>query len=104
MATVLKDAGHTVHIAGDIPAALELASRESFDLLLSDLGLPSGTGVDLMKELRARGCTFPGIALTGYGQESDIRRTREAGFAFHLTKPGSPESLFHAIASVTSNA
>ena len=76
-----------VETAGDVATALELAGRHPFDLLISDLGLPDGSGHDLMRELRSRGHTFPGIALSGYGQEEDILRSREAGFAAHLTKP-----------------
>ena len=73
---------------------------ESFDLLLSDLGLPDGSGVDLMRELRERGSTLPGIALSGYGQEEDVRRSKEAGFAEHLTKPVDLQRLATAIASL----
>ena len=48
-----------------------------------------------------RGHEFPGIALSGYGQEEDIRRSHEAGFIAHLTKPASREALVEAIAAVT---
>ena len=48
--------------------------------------------------------TLPGIALSGYGQEEDIRRSREAGFVAHLTKPTSPARLAEAIAAVTGPA
>jgi CheY-like chemotaxis protein len=54
-----------------------------------------------VKEERRRGYTFPAIALSGYGQEEDIARAHEAGFAIHLTKPTPPSRLAHAIASVT---
>jgi HPt (histidine-containing phosphotransfer) domain-containing protein len=70
-------------------------------LLISDLGLPDGSGHDLMRQLRQRGHSFPGIALSGYGQEEDIQRSREAGFAAHLTKPASHEAVVEAIAAVT---
>ena len=80
--------------------ALELAGQYPFDLLVSDLGLPDGSGHDLMRELRQRGHKFPGIALSGYGQEEDIRRSREAGFAAHLTKPASREAVVETVASV----
>jgi len=60
--------------------------RESFDVLISDLGLPDGNGFDLLRELlKVR--PIPGIALSGYGMESDIERSREAGFVEHLIKP-----------------
>jgi len=101
MRMVLTADGHSVEPAGDVATALELASRSDFDLLMSDLGLPDGSGHDLMRQLRERGHTFPGIALSGYGQEDDIRRSREAGFVAHLTKPASREALVEAIAAVT---
>jgi two-component system CheB/CheR fusion protein len=104
MRMVLTSDGHSVEAAGDIATALELAGRHAFNLLLSDLGLPDGSGHDLMRQLRERGHTFPGIALSGYGQEEDIRRSREAGFAAHLTKPASREAVIQAVASVTGEA
>jgi len=97
---VLASDGHEVEMAADIATALELADRCQFDLLISDLGLPDGSGHDLMRELRARGHKFPGIALSGYGQEDDILRSREAGFAVHLTKPVPRERLVESIASL----
>jgi CheY-like chemotaxis protein len=70
-----------------VATALKLAGRQPFDLLLSDLGLPDGSGLDLMRALRAEGFGLPGIALSGYGQESDLQQSRDAGFACHLVKP-----------------
>ena len=101
MRMVLTAEGHVVEIAGDVATALASAGQNAFDLLLSDLGLPDGSGHDLMRELRIRGHKFPGIALSGYGQEEDIQRSREAGFATHLTKPASREAVVEAVASVT---
>lgn len=95
---VLAEKGHRVEIAGDMAAALELVERHPFDLLLSDLGLPDGSGHDLIRELRARGYRFPAIALSGYGQEEDIRRSYQAGFGSHLTKPASREAIDEAVA------
>jgi CheY-like chemotaxis protein len=103
MRMVLTEAGHTVETAGDVATALGLASQGSFDMLLSDLGLPDGNGHDLLRELRSRGHTFPAIALSGYGREDDIRRSREAGFATHLTKPASREAVVEAVASASSH-
>lgn len=101
MRLVLTMHGHDVKLAGDVATALEEAGRSAFDLLVSDLGLPDGSGTDLMTELRRRGFKMPGIALSGYGQEQDIRRSRDVGFAAHLTKPASADRLAEAIASVT---
>ena len=67
--------------------ARAVIESDPIDLLLCDLGLPDGTGLDVMRFFRDRHPGAPGIALTGYGMEEDIRRTREAGFADHLTKP-----------------
>lgn len=86
MSRLLKTLGHDVCIAGSIAAALELAQRQPFDLVLSDLGLPDGSGLDLMRQLKQ---TFGlrGVAISGYGTEDDILRAQEAGFIAHLTKP-----------------
>jgi two-component system CheB/CheR fusion protein len=101
MRMVLTTDGHTVQDAGDVATALELADQHRFDLLVSDLGLPDGSGHDLMRGLRERGHKFPGIALSGYGQTDDIQRSHEAGFAAHLTKPASREAVLAAVASAT---
>jgi CheY-like chemotaxis protein len=67
-------------------SALVLSAEEEFDVLISDLALPDGTGTDLIQRLQS---TRPliGIALTGFGMEDDIRKGREAGFRHHLVKP-----------------
>ncbi len=100
---LLVHQGHQVQTAADVATALELAERDSFDLLLSDLGLPDRSGLELMRELRAKGRNLPGIALSGYGQEQDIRQSREAGFVEHLVKPVSIQQLHRAIVSATSD-
>ncbi len=87
MERLLKRRGYRVAVAHSVAEALARASEEGeFDLLISDLGLPDGTGFDLMSELRQRGGP-PGIALSGFGMESDIGKSREAGFSEHLIKP-----------------
>jgi PAS domain S-box-containing protein len=92
--------GHDVERVADVSAALDAVATRTFDLLISDLGLPDASGLDLMRELRRRGIVFPGIALSGYGQEQDVRQSREAGFSAHLTKPASRERLAETIARV----
>jgi CheY-like chemotaxis protein len=62
------------------------AAKEPFDLVISDLGLPDGTGVELMRHLRDT-YGLRGIALSGYGTEEDLLRSGEAGFIEHLVKP-----------------
>jgi len=101
MGMVLTTDGHTVEMAGDVATALELANQNAFELLFSDLGLPDGSGYDLIRQLRQRGHKFPGIALSGYGQGEDIQRSHEAGFAAHLTKPASRKAVIEAVASAT---
>jgi two-component system, chemotaxis family, CheB/CheR fusion protein len=101
MRQLLTLEGHDVESAGDVVTALDTAAQGAFDLLISDLGLPDRSGLDLIRELRARGEMMPAIALSGYGQEQDIRRSREAGFAAHLIKPASPERLAETIAAVS---
>ncbi|MGV3663777.1 MAG: ATP-binding protein [Prosthecobacter sp.] len=78
--------GHHVTSAGSVGQALQLAAQQSFDLLVSDLGLPDGSGHDLMRQL-ANEHSFAGIALSGYGMEEDVRASLAAGFSLHLTKP-----------------
>ena len=97
MRRLLIAEGHAVQLAGDVATAVNLAGAHPFDLLLSDLGLPDGTGVDLMRTLRAAGSRLPGIVLSGYGQDQDIARSLEAGFATHLVKPLSLKQLRNAM-------
>ena len=101
MQALLAADGHVTETAGGVAAALRLADQHAYDLLISDLGLPDGSGHDLLRELRQRGHKLPGIALSGYGQEEDVRRSYQAGFAVHLAKPASHEALSEAIASAT---
>ncbi|HSL20493.1 MAG TPA: PAS domain S-box protein [Vicinamibacterales bacterium] len=89
--------GHKVETAGDVAAALQMVERSEFDLLISDLGLPDRSGLELMRELRARGMTLHAIALSGYGQLQDVERSRAAGFQVHLVKPLEPSRLLDTI-------
>jgi CheY-like chemotaxis protein len=58
-----------------------VARSERFDLIVSDIGLPDGSGLDLMRRVTAERGALPSIALTGFGTEEDIRRSREVGFS-----------------------
>jgi signal transduction histidine kinase/ActR/RegA family two-component response regulator len=104
MARLLRSRGYEVYTAGTIAEANQQFSQRTFDLLISGLGLPDGSGLDLMSALRAHGCDVRGIALTGYGQDQDIYRTRQAGFSTHLTKPIDARKLEAAIIAVTGPA
>jgi PAS domain S-box-containing protein len=87
LSRLLQRLGHTVRIAGTLAEGVA-AAQEPFDLLISDIGLPDGTGYDLIRRLRQDGkANFPAVALTGFGMEDDIAMSREAGFTDHLTKP-----------------
>ena len=83
---LLAELSCDVVCASSIEEALAAAEIHTFDLVLSDLGLPDGNGLDLMRRLRDRH-GLAGIALTGYGMEEDLKRSREAGFLEHLVKP-----------------
>jgi len=86
LAKLLRNLGHEVKTALTLSSALAAANAERFDLLLSDIGLPDGTGLDLMRRL-GPAYAGRGIALTGYGMEEDVRSTTNAGFVAHVTKP-----------------
>jgi PAS domain S-box-containing protein len=83
--------------------ARAVARAEKIDLVISDIGLPDGSGYDLMAELE-RLYNLKGIALTGYGAEGDVARSRATGFAVHLMKPVGMQALDAAIAAIFSVA
>ena len=89
--------GHSVVAAHSMRTALAAAARDSFDLLISDVGLPDGNGMDLLRYLRAMR-PIRGIAISGFGMDADINKSLEAGFAEHLVKPVRLEKLEAAIA------
>ena len=91
---------YEVIAAASLAEARMLAGAQSFDLLISDIGLPDGNGCDLMIELNKDGL-IRGIALTGYGMEEDLKRSQNAGFIAHLTKPVRIESLEAALHKAT---
>lgn len=89
---LLEANSHRVTSAGTAHDALGLAETSKFDLIISDLGLPDLSGYELMSRLHSR-FKLPGIALSGYGMETDQVQSREAGFKYHLTKPVSFDRL-----------
>ena len=99
MTRLLRKLNHRVVPAGTLKAALTAAKSDDFDLLISDVGLPDGTGLDLMRQLCAER-PIRGIALTGYGTDDDHRQTLQAGFAAHLTKPIDMNRLSNAINAI----
>jgi DNA-binding response OmpR family regulator len=78
--------GHTISAADTVESALAFLRAKRFDAIVSDLGLPDGSGCDVIREAK-RQRDLTGVALTARGEEDDIVRGREAGFDYHLTKP-----------------
>jgi signal transduction histidine kinase/CheY-like chemotaxis protein len=96
LSKLLSVMGHEVDGATSVADGLRIADEGRYDLVVSDLGLPDGTGYELMRQLRSTH-GLRGIALSGYGMEEDIARSREAGFAEHLVKPVDLQKLQAAI-------
>jgi PAS domain S-box-containing protein len=96
MSRLLKELGHEVETAGTVQEASEKAREGGYGLLISDLGLPDGSGLEVVRAYRemSRG---PAIALSGYGMEEDVKRSLEAGFDVHLTKPVRWERVMEVI-------
>ena len=91
--------GHLVAATHDVRSAMEATARNKFDLLISDIALPDGTGMDLMMQVRAIS-NIPGIAMSGFGNNGDIERSLQAGFSEHLVKPIRLDDLEAAIERV----
>jgi CheY-like chemotaxis protein len=95
--------GHLVATAHTMRGAMEVAARNQFDLLISDIALPDGTGMELMACLGAMK-SIRGIAISGFGMNGDIERSLSAGFREHLVKPIKVEKLEAAIDRVMHDA
>jgi signal transduction histidine kinase len=99
MLRVLRRKGFGVTVAGDVKSACEQFEHAHPDLVICDLGLPDGTGWDVLRRLREMS-PVKAIAVSGFGMEHDVRKSREAGFAAHLTKPVDFPRLEAALALV----
>jgi DNA-binding NtrC family response regulator len=97
MARLLNLSGYNVQTADCVANAIKLCEKNEFDLLISDVGLPDGSGYDLMREVINRRCTSKGIAVSGYGSEQDVELSIRAGFSLHLVKPVAFDTLRDAI-------
>jgi PAS domain S-box-containing protein len=95
LSQLLTFSDYTVTVARNMAEAIALADQQ-FDLLISDIRLPDGSGLDLMRQLRARR-PIRGIAISGFGTDQDRRRSRAAGYELHLTKPLDFNRLLDAI-------
>ncbi|HKI02403.1 MAG TPA: ATP-binding protein [Thermoanaerobaculia bacterium] len=106
MADLLRELGYRITVAASVATGLAAAERAQqdrdgtrIDLVLSDLGLPDGSGHELMRSLSSR-YGLRGIALSGYGMDDDVQKSREAGFQKHITKPVSLQALQSALMAV----
>ena len=95
LSRLLTHFGHEISIADSTMKALEIIESKEFDVVLSDIGLPDGSGYDIISQAKLKQ-PLTGVALTGFDKAEDIRRSKEAGFDFHLTKPID----FHELRSV----
>jgi signal transduction histidine kinase len=102
LAAVLEMMGHEVRVARDGLSALATAETYRPDVVLLDIGMPGMDGYELARRLRGR----PGwksvrlVAVTGYGQEEDRRRSQEAGCDYHFVKPVEPEAIQELLAQL----
>ncbi len=86
LSRLLTHFGHDISVADCVETALDASRGREFDALLSDISLPDGTGYQVVAHVKKQQ-PLKAIALTALGMESDVKRSREAGFDFHLTKP-----------------
>ena len=98
---LLNHLGHDISMAGGARSALEIVELKEFDVVLSDIGLPDGSGYEVIAQAK-RKQRVKGIALTGFYKDEDIRRSKEAGFDFHLSKPVDFHKLRTILAQVGS--
>jgi len=98
--------GHETRTAYDGREAVEAAATFRPDVMLLDIGLPELNGYDVARKIREQswGQSMVLVALTGWGQDEDRRRSLEAGFNHHLTKPVDPADLTKLLASAAQSA
>lgn len=95
LSRILKLSGHEVEVCYNGPSALEKASAFHPEFVLLDIGLPGMDGYEVAFRLRREGCCSDSliVAISGYGQKEDQRRSRQAGFDYHLVKPVNLDEL-----------
>jgi len=86
LSRLLTHFGHNVVTAENVETAIDIMGSDKIDAVLCDIGLPDGSGYEVAAQARAKG-NIKAIALTGFGTEQDLQRSKEAGFDFHLVKP-----------------
>lgn len=100
IANLLRANGHEVFSAINVATALEVLNAEPIDVLLSDIGLPDGTGYELIERAKLIQ-PLTGIALSGFGMAEDIARAFDCGFAHHMIKPVNFEQLESVLRRIT---
>ena len=102
LSKLLEKLGQNVRATENPAAALSLVQAEPFDVVISDIAMPAMDGYELARQLRCKpeSQNMVLVALTGFGQDSDRQRAKDAGFDFHLVKPVSFESLQNLLASL----
>jgi CheY-like chemotaxis protein len=93
---LLRLSGHKAIGAATAAEAVRLAAAQRCDVVISDVGLPDRSGLDLMRELSAA-YNLPGIAVSGYTDAADVRECTSAGFNRHLKKPIDFQALLNAV-------
>ena len=83
LSCLLTHFGHQVLTAGNTRSALDIVASENIEVLLCDIGLPDGSGYDVISQAQ-QNRPIKAVALTGFGTDADLRRSKEAGFDFHL--------------------
>jgi signal transduction histidine kinase len=102
MAKLLRSNSYHVDAAASVTEATQFLKANHYNILVSDIGLPDGSGLDLVRTAQTLR-PVPAIALSGFGMDHDIRRSKEAGFAEHLTKPLNFQVLVDAIERLTAS-
>src|SRR5206468_9503206 len=103
LSRLLTHFGHEVLAADNIQSALKIVDSGNVEVLLCDIGLPDGTGYELVSQAKSKQ-PIKAVALTGFGTEDDIRRSKEAGFDFHLVKPIDLHELQTVLDQVNANS
>jgi PAS domain S-box-containing protein len=96
---LLEERGYEVLTAGSVAAALAALAATPVEVLVSDIGLPDSTGYELMRQVRER-YKIPGVAVSGFGMDGDLKASHDAGFAIHMTKPVDIQQLDGMIRSL----
>jgi len=102
IAVLLSHWGHDVKSAADGPTAVEIAAAQHPDVVLLDIGLPGMSGYEVAEQIRANPALSDTVlvAMTGYGQAEDKKRSRQAGITHHLVKPVEPSLIQKVLSSL----